>query len=145
MMRRGRIGQEMSDTTEILGPDLAARIAVLPARVDGDPVLQRRGRNLTATWQLVVGGDSFLVRIADSRVVEAKPAPAVAMSADFAMIAEPAVWERMLAAVPPPGDHDFFAFLKRGELRLVGNLHPLMSHLLYFKGLLVALRAGARP
>ena len=46
----------------------------------------------------------------------------------------------MLAAEPPPGDHDILAFVKRREMRLVGDLHPLMSHLLYFKALLAHLR-----
>ena len=109
----------MSGTTEqFSGGDLAARIAALPDRVGSDPVLQRRGCNLTATWQLVVGGDSFLVRIVEGRITEARPSPPVATSADFAMVAEPVVWERMLAASPPPGDHDFFAFLKPGNCGL---------------------------
>jgi hypothetical protein len=124
--------------------NLAARIAALPDRVRCDPVLLRRGRNLTAAWQLVVGDESYLVRIIEGRVTEAQPVPAVAKSADFAMIAEPAIWDRMLAGEPPPGDHDFFAFLKRKELQIIGDLHPLMSHLLYFKGLLAALRSEAR-
>ncbi len=52
----------------------------------------------------------------------------------FAILGEAAVWRRLLAADPPPGDHDLLAFVKRRELRLTGNLHPLMSHLLYVKG-----------
>jgi hypothetical protein len=135
----------MSGAIEATKPgDFTARVAALPDRAAADKVLLRRGGNLTCVWQLVVGSRSFLVRIVEGRVVEARPAPAVATSADFAMIAEPAIWERVLAAAPPPGDHDFFAFLKRKELSLVGNLHPLMSHLLYFKGLLAALRCEAQ-
>jgi hypothetical protein len=65
-------------------------------------------------------------------------------SADFAIIGEPAIWRRFLAADPPPGDHDIFAFLKRRELRVVGDLHPLMSHLLYWKSILAHLRQTAR-
>jgi hypothetical protein len=120
---------------------LAARIAALPERVAADPVLLRRGRHLNATSQLAVGETSFLVRIVDGRVVATEADPPVTPSADFAMIADAAVWRRLLAADPPPGDHDVLAFVKRSEMRLVGNLHPLMSHLLYFKGLLAALRA----
>jgi hypothetical protein len=120
---------------------IAAQIAALPERAVADPALQRRGRFLNATWQLWVGEASFLVRIVDGRIAEARAGLLATPSADFAMIAEPAVWRRLLAADPPPGDHDFLAFVKRKELRLVGNLHPLMSHLLYFKGLLALLRA----
>jgi len=56
--------------------NLAARIAALPDRVRCDPVLLRRGRNLTAVWQLVVGDESYLVRIIEGRVTEAQPVPA---------------------------------------------------------------------
>jgi hypothetical protein len=118
----------------------AARLAGMPQAVNGDAVLLRRARNLDCTWHIDRGGVAYLVRIAAGRIAEATAAATVTPSADFAMLAEPAVWDRLLAASPPPGDHDFLAFVKRGELRLVGNLHPLMSHLLYFKGLLAALR-----
>ena len=118
----------------------AARVAALPDAVDGDPVLLRRGRHLSCIWQIGHGSAAYLVQIAEGRVVEAKPAASVTPPADFAMLAEAAVWDRLLAPEPPPGDHDVLAFVKRGELRLVGNLHPLMSHLLYFKGLLAAMR-----
>jgi len=119
---------------------LAARLPSLAQAMERDPALVRRGRHLSATWQLVVGEAAFLVQIVDGRVAAAQPAPSVTPSADFAMIADAAVWQRLLALDPPPGDHDLLAFVKRKELRLVGNLHPLMSHLLYFKGLLAALR-----
>ena len=48
-------------------------------------------------------------------------------------------------AVPPPGYHDLMAMLKFGTLRIEGNLHPFMSHLLYFKDLLALLRPAAVP
>jgi len=121
---------------------LAARIATLPERVNGDATLLRRGRFLTTVWQLLVGDGSFLVRIVDGRIAETRRGGMA--TGDFAMIAEPAVWRRLLVAAPPPGDHDFLAFFKRKELRIVGDLHPLMSHLLYFKGVLAHLREAAR-
>jgi hypothetical protein len=144
MMPDGRSARMVNIVSAEADGGLAARIAALPDIVNSDPVLLRRGRQLNAIWQLAVGDRSFFVRIEDGRVVETRPAPAVATSADFAMIAAPQIWERLLAAEPPPGDHDFLAFLKRKELSLIGNLHPLMSRLLYFKGLLAALRAGGR-
>lgn len=121
---------------------LADRIATLPERVNGDAALLRRGRFLTTVWQLLVGDESFLVCIVGGRIAETRRGGMA--TGDFATVAEPAVWRRMLAATPPPGDHDFLAFFKRKELRIVGDLHPLMSHLLYFKGLLAHLREDAR-
>jgi hypothetical protein len=120
--------------------DIAAKVAALPGRVNGDAALLRRGRFLDAVCQLSVGEAQFLLRIADGRVVETRAGPFVSPSADFAIVAEPAVWRRLLAPEPLPGDHDLLAFVKRREVQLVGNLHPLMSHLLYFKGVLGNLR-----
>src|SRR5882762_6063156 len=117
-----------------------ARLAGLAERVAGDPVLLRRGRYLNTTCQLIIGDESVLLRIIDGRIAEVRQGASVASSAAFAIIGPPAVWRRFLAADPPPGDHDLFAFLKRQELRVVGDLHPLMSHLLYFKGMFACLR-----
>src|SRR5436190_5369566 len=123
---------------------IEARLAVLAERVNGDAVLLRRGRHLTTICQLDFGGASVLLRIIDGRVAEMRRNPSIMPSADFTIIGEPAIWRRFLAADPPPGDHDLFAFLKRRELRVVGDLHPLMSHLLYFKAVLGCLRDAPR-
>jgi len=122
----------------------AARFAALPERLNGDAGLLRRGRYLNATCQFDIGGASVLLRIIDGRIAELQRNPSATPSADFAIIGEPAIWRRFLAADPPPGDHDLFAFLKRKELRVVGDLHPLMSHLLYWKGVLAHLRDTVR-
>ena len=84
----------------------------------------------------------LLLRILDGNIIEWRQGPFVTPSADFAISGNEAVWRRFLAAVPPPGDHDLFAFVKRKELVVTGNLHPLMSHLLYFKALFGCLRQG---
>jgi hypothetical protein len=123
---------------------IEARLAVLPGRVNGDAVLLRRGRYLNTTCQLDFGEASVLLRISDGRIADVQRNPSVMPSAAFAIIGESAIWRRFLAADPPPGDHDLFAFLKRRELRVVGDLHPLMSHLLYWKGVLAHLRDAPR-
>ena len=123
---------------------IEARLAALPERVNGDAVLLRRGRYLNTMCQLDFGAASVLLRIIDGRIAEMQRNPSVMPSADFAIIGEPTIWRRFLAADPPPGDHDLFAFLKRRELRVVGDLHPLMSHLLYFKALFACLRDTPR-
>jgi hypothetical protein len=123
---------------------IEARLAALPGRVNGDAVLLRRGRHLNTICELDIGGDSVLLRISDGRIADVQRNPSVMPSADFAVIGEAAIWRRFLAADPPPGDHDLFAFLKRRELRIVGDLHPLMSYLLYWKGVFACLRDAAR-
>jgi hypothetical protein len=122
---------------------IAARMAGLAEAVNGDPVLLRRGRTLNAICQLNIGDDIFLLRILDGQVIELRQGPFVTPSADFAISGDAAIWQRFLAADPPPGDHDLFAFVKRKELRVTGDLHPLMSHLLYFKALFACLRLEA--
>jgi hypothetical protein len=123
--------------------DLDCRLAGLMERVDRDPALLRRGRFLDAICQLDIGDDTVLLRIIDGRIAELRRGPFVTPSAAFAISGEAAMWRRLLAAEPPPGDHDLLAFVKRRELRLTGDLHPLMSHLLYFKGVLGHLREAA--
>jgi hypothetical protein len=123
---------------------IEARLATLAERVAGDGALLRRGRYLNTTCQLIIGDQSVLLRIIDGRVAEVRQGSFATLSATFAIIGRPAVWRRFLAADPPPGDHDLFAFLKRQELRGVGDLHPLMSYLLYWKGVFACLREAAR-
>jgi hypothetical protein len=123
---------------------IETRLAALPERVNGDAVLLRRGRYLNTICQLDFGDASVLLRIIDGHIADVQRNPSVMPSADFAIIGEPAIWRRFLAADPPPGDHDLFAFLKRRELRVVGDLHPLMSHLLYFKAVFACLRDAPR-
>jgi hypothetical protein len=123
---------------------IGGRLGSLAASVAADASMQRRGRWLTATCQLDIGGDTWLLRIVDGRVAEVRPGPFLTPSADFAVSGDEAVWRRFLAAEPPPGDHDLFAFIKRKEMRVTGDLHPLMSHLLYWKALFAHLREAAR-
>jgi len=118
----------------------AARIAGLAELVGRDPGLLRRGRYLDTICQLNIGDAVFLLRILDGNIIELRQGPFVTPSADFAISGDAAIWQRFLAAAPPPGDHDIFAFVKRGELLVTGDLHPLMSHLLYFKELFPCLR-----
>jgi hypothetical protein len=124
--------------------DLSERLTVLAERVAGDSALLRRGRWLDTTCQIDIGTETVLLRIIEGRIAELRRGPFVTPSAAFAISGEADAWRRLLAADPPPGDHDLLAFVKRRELRLTGDLHPLMSHLLYFKGLLGHLRKIAR-
>jgi hypothetical protein len=123
---------------------IEARLATLAERVAGDAALLRRGRYLNTTCQLIIGDQSVLLRIIDGRVAEVRQGSFATLSTTFAIIGRPEVWRRFLAADPPPGDHDLFAFLKRQELRGVGDLHPLMSYLLYWKGVFAYLREAPR-
>jgi hypothetical protein len=130
--------------TTVLDTDsIAARSLRLPQRAADNPGLLRRGRYLSAVVQLGIGDQTVLLRIVDGSVVSAGPGPTAGPSCDFAIAAPDAIWRRLCASNPPPGDHDLFAFWKRKELNITGNLQPFMSHLLYFKELLSLLREPA--
>jgi hypothetical protein len=133
----------MRDATAERQESIAKRIAGLAEFVNADPALLRRGRYLNTICQLDIGADTFLLRIVDGRIAELRRGPFVTPSAAFAISGDAEIWCRLLASDPPPGDHDLLAFVKRRELRLVGDLHKLMAHLLYFKGVLGHLRETA--
>ncbi|SDX43691.1 hypothetical protein SAMN05444336_105105 [Albimonas donghaensis] len=106
--------------------------------------LALRGRALDARMMLRAGaggsGSETLVTIRAGAVILVEDGPLVMPSWDFAISAAEEDWALFLRAVPPPGSHDLMALLKRGAMRFEGNLHPLMSNLLYFKLLLASLR-----
>ena len=66
--------------------------------------------------------------------------PFVMPSYIFKLTASKNEWLKFLQSTPQPGSHDIIAMLRRKVLKFEGDLHPLMSHLLYFKLLLASLR-----
>ena len=102
--------------------------------------LRPLGSSLSTTFMLNAGDADFRVRIVDGRVASVDRGPFVMPSCDFKLSAPADEWARFLEAVPPPGSHDLFALLKRGVLRLDGDLHPFMANLMYFKRLLASPR-----
>ncbi|RVT91868.1 hypothetical protein EOD42_20955 [Rhodovarius crocodyli] len=114
----------------------------LPAVVNADPVLRRWGRNLSAEVLLEVGPQSWLLSIVKG-AVEARPGPFLMPRWDVALRIDPDAWADYLRPEPPPGRHDLFALIRFGKLKLEGNLHPFMSHILWFKGALATLRGAA--
>ncbi|PZW42120.1 hypothetical protein C8P66_11912 [Humitalea rosea] len=116
------------------------RPEALPAVVNADPVLRRWGRNLTTTLLLEVGSQSWLLRIHDGVMAEVRGGPFVMPSWIFALRADPAAWAEFVQPEPPPGRHDLFALIRHGKLHVEGDLHPFMSHLLWFKSAFAALR-----
>jgi hypothetical protein len=115
----------------------------LTATQEKHPALLRMGRHLSTVCMLSAGDDDWLVTIHRGRVETVRRGPHVMPSYVFRMVAPARDWQDFLQPVPAPGSHDLMALLRRGVLTFEGNLHPLMSHLLYFKLLLATLRRGA--
>jgi len=83
---------------------------------------------------------SALARIRDGRVAEILERGVALQSWDFSVKGTAEGWEKFWLAIPPPGWHDLFALNKRKAFSIEGDLHPLMTHLQFFKDLLASPR-----
>jgi hypothetical protein len=111
--------------------------------VNADANLVRRGRFVNTTFMIVIDDADYLIRIADGRVVSVTAGPFITPHYSFALRASRDAWEKFWQPLPPLGFTDIFALVKTKRLRVEGDLHPLMSNLLYFKDVLTSLRKEA--
>jgi hypothetical protein len=126
---------------------LAAMIERLPALVNGDAALVRRGRTLTGVLLIEIGATPWYLTIEHGRIARLERGPAIMRSWSFAVRGGEEAWRKFWQRFPPPHFHDLFALAKAGAFRIEGDLYPLMAHLLYVKGVLEAprrLAQGAR-
>ena len=84
--------------------------------------------------------NEYLVNIERGIVTNVEEGPFVMPNYIFKLTASKDEWFKFLQHTPQPGSHDIIAMLRRKVLKFEGDLHPLMSHLLYFKLLLASLR-----
>ena len=117
-------------------------LRAIPERVNADPHLVWRGRTLRADCLVQIGSTPFLLRIDAGRVRECTSELPPLYSWDFAVHGSLQAWTALWRNPPPPGWHDLFALLKRGEMSFGGNLQPLFAHLQYFKDVLTLPRDG---
>ncbi|MEO3474882.1 hypothetical protein AAFN86_23685 [Roseomonas sp. CAU 1739] len=117
--------------------------AALPARVAAAPGLARWGRHLTIDALVEAGGRAWVLAVRDGVLASADPAPAIMPRFDLALRFDADGLSRFLTAPPPPGWHDLMALMRRGALRVEGNIQPFMAHLFWFKGIFALLREDA--
>jgi hypothetical protein len=110
----------------------------LAARTNGDANLVRRGKHLNTSFLIAIDNADHIVRIEHGRVVSITPGPFITPNYAFALRASRDSWEKLWSPTPIPGYTDIFALVKKKLLRIEGDLHPFMSNLLYFKGLIAA-------
>src|SRR3546814_1392452 len=103
-------------------------------------MLQFRGRYLTTTMLMQVGEAQFLIYIRHGAIEKVQRGPFVMANWQFALRGDADAWSQFWPLLPPPGFHDVMALLKSRRLRLAGDLHPFMSHLLYFNGVIASIR-----
>lgn len=139
---RGAREARMAEETrgDALAADLVARVEALPALVNGDPWLVRRGRFLDVEILLELGRARYRLAIERGRIAALERSGTPMPSWRFAVRAGEEAWRRFWQPVPAPHYHDILAMAKRGELSIEGDLHPFMANLLYIKDVLAAPR-----
>ncbi len=115
----------------------------LPALVNGNEPLVRRGRYCTTTFLVEAGETSWLISVHEGRVEKVERGPFLMRAWAFAVRAPLEAWQKFWEPVPGPGYHDLFAMAKGGHARIEGNLQPLMANLRYIKDVLAAPRRMA--
>jgi hypothetical protein len=113
------------------------------SRLNADPMLRRWGRLLDADILVDVGGAATRIVVRDGQILRASEGPFVMPSCTVALHAEPEAWARFMAPAPTPGYQDLMALVRRGALRVEGDLRPFMQHLFWFKFLFARLREFA--
>lgn len=102
--------------------------------------LSEMARYLNTNFIISTIDTEYLVNIEKGSVTNVQEGPFVMPSYNFKLTAPRDEWLKFLQPIPQPGSHDIIAMLRRKVLKFDGDLHPLMSHLLYFKLLLASLR-----
>ena len=115
----------------------------LPALVNGNAPLVRRGRYCTTTFLVEAGDTAWLICVHEGRVAKVERGPFLMRAWSFAVRAPAEAWQKFWAPVPAPGFHDIFAMTKGGHARVEGDLQPLMANLGFIKDLLAAPRRRA--
>jgi len=110
----------------------------LAARVNADANLVRRGRHVTTTFLIQIDNADHLVSIVEGKITGIRPGPFITPNYSFALRAGRDSWDKLWSPTPLPGYTDIFALVKKKLLRIEGDLHPFMTHLLYFKGVIAA-------
>jgi hypothetical protein len=111
-------------------------------RVNADPAIVRWGRHMNETFMVEVGDTQYLITVNDGRIENIERGPFVLRSWRFAIRAKKEHWDKFWQDPPPPGWHDLFALLRRGDVRFEGDQRVLMAYLLYLKLVLAIPRSA---
>jgi hypothetical protein len=122
----------------------SAMIDNLARLVNADAGLVRRGRFVDTTFLIAIDEAYSLVGVEKGRIVSVTHGPFITPNYSFALRAPRDVWEKFWQPLPPLGFTDIFALVKQKLMKVEGDLHPLMSNLLYFKDVIAAPRKEAK-
>ena len=115
---------------------LVERAMKIPDLNNSDATQLSRGRLTNCDFLVGVGATSLHASVRDGKVEPLARGPLLMRSWRFAIRGEAEAWEKFWRPVPPPEFHDIFALAKHGAFVIEGDWLPLMSGLLFYKGLL---------
>jgi hypothetical protein len=115
-------------------------IEQLAALVNRNPAIVRWGRHMNETFMIEVGAQQYLVTVRAGLIQAVEKGPFVMRPWRFAIRAKRECWEKFWQPTPPPGWHDLFALLRRGDVAFEGDQRVLMAYLLYLKLVLASPR-----
>ena len=115
---------------------LLARAMQIPGLNNANAGQLLRGRQTSCDFLVAIGDAPFHASVRNGRVDSFERGPLLTRSWRFAIRGGAEAWEKFWRPVPPPEFHDIFALAKRGAFVIEGDLLPLMSSLLFYKGLL---------
>ena len=120
-------------------------LETLAARVNGDANLVRRGKHVNTSFLIAIDSADHIVTVAEGKITGIKTGPFITPNYAFALRAPREAWEKLWSPTPIPGYSDVFALVKKKLLRIEGDLHPFMSNLIYFKGVIAAAGQPRQP
>lgn len=122
-----------------------ARLRGIPALVNCDQVLLRRGRFLTADIQVGIGAARFILAVDKGRLGTVEPATALMRSWTFSVRAEAVDWLGHWREPAAAGWYDILGMKKRGLMTIEGDMRPFLQNLQYVKDVLASPRQAAPP
>ncbi|WP_158743479.1 hypothetical protein [Acidisphaera sp. L21] len=114
--------------------------ATMLAAINADPALRRWSRHMEADVLLEIGAETWRWVVRDGTLASVTAGPFVMPAWTVALRAEPEAWAIFMRPEPTPGYHDLMALVRRGALRVEGDLRPFMQHLFWFKAVFAKLR-----
>ena len=115
---------------------LVDAVLKIPVLMQAEPWLSKRGRFLTAQFQIVIGSQVCFVSVIEGVINCIETRPQIMRPSVFRIAADVPDWLIFWSAMPEPGWHDILAMMKRNHLTVDGDLRVFMRHLQYIKDLI---------
>lgn len=109
------------------------------AGCESDSLLASKGKFVDLSFELGVGEQSWIVRLANGKV-SATPHAEAKTKPTFSIRADSPAWDDFCKPVPPPGTHDILALFEGERLKLSGEMLQLFRNLMLVKRVLAHAR-----